>query len=114
MQLPRITTRRWMVIVGGAALLLGSFVWATWELDQNTLIRRRHWYHEGYMKTYSDMANDAAGLKAESVRSGEPVEILKAEYQRRADWHAKMLEKWKEARRNHPWRSAVPDPPRPY
>jgi hypothetical protein len=90
MQSPRMTTRRWMIV-----LLALAFVAFVMEMERRASVYRRRAY-EHYL-----LAGPNAQWKVIMLRSPE-------EYQ----YHIDMMRKWKAAQR-HPWLSVEPDPPAP-
>jgi hypothetical protein len=102
MRLPRMTTRRWMIVVVIAALSLGAGgLWA------------RH-------RRYSRLAESFAGFErhCEAVLSGDPEEIEWAQWSWNTDpeWNRRLLSYSTRMRARfeyaaaHPWVLASPDP----
>ncbi len=90
MQLPRMTTRRWMIVVLGVALAT-----LVVEMERRAVIYRRCAY-EHYV-----LAGGESRWTA--------LELRKSEKQK---YHMNMMQKWLGAQR-HPWMSVEPDPPPP-
>ena len=113
MRLPRMTTRRWMVVVAVIGLLVGGGV---------RLKRRRDYFLSLARSHAQKMPSSTAEGKALRSRfgstsrmSGEEILLLSRDFDRlrnRADHHAALRRKYERAAR-YPWMSVEPDPPEP-
>jgi hypothetical protein len=99
MSLPRMTTRRWMIAVAVAGIVLGPLVYLG---QRSRRFDRISWVH---VRAMSKGAIEAANLK----RRGDP--RAKLAYAR-ADYHQAMWLKYLRASRT-PWLPVEPDPPEP-
>jgi hypothetical protein len=113
MQLPRMTTRRWMILVVAIGLLIGGGV---------QLKRRRDYFlslaqsHQNEVDSSTARANalkwrfgDTSGMTDQEIIS------LSRSYDRmmdRADHHASLARKYERAAR-YPWLPVEPDQPEP-
>ncbi len=116
MRLPRMTMRRWMVVVaavGLIGLIMGGGVW---------LKQRRDYFLSLAQSHQAEVASSTARGKALKSRFGvasgmtvEEVMQLNRDYDRmmdRADHHASLARKYERAARS-PWLPVEPEPPEP-
>jgi hypothetical protein len=89
MRLPRMTTRRWMIAVATVGLAMGLLA----------AFRQRA---EGFARLSEAHLRAAADLHPPRKHGRIP----------RADWHALLGEKYRQAAR-YPWLPVEPDPPEP-
>jgi hypothetical protein len=99
MRLPRMTMRRWMIVVVIVGTMLGPLVYLGQRSRRFDQISRVH------VRAMSAGATEAAILK----RRGDPRSKLAFA---RADYHQAMWLKYFNASRN-PWLPVEPDPPEP-
>ncbi len=95
MRIPRMTTRRWIVVVMIVAVLLGV---------ERTRRRAAYLQQRAVENEQAETAIKIILLPA----PGTDVESLR----RRADYYAHLKEKYRRAARS-PWLSIEPDPPAP-
>jgi hypothetical protein len=118
MRLPRMTTRRWIIVVAVIGLMviglmLGSGVWLKQRRDHFLLLAQSH---------QKEVASSTARGKALKSRFGrtsgmsnEEIMDLQRDYDQmidRADHHASLARKYEQAAR-YPWLPVEPDPPEP-
>ena len=92
MRLPRMTTRRWMIIMVVIAL----------HLEVAMTLRRAVYFHQ---KAVEHELGEKA-LRTIPIPRYDPL-------WRRVDYHAHLKEKYRRAARS-PWLSVEPDPPEPH
>jgi hypothetical protein len=113
MRLPRMTTRRWMVVVAVVGLLISGWVRLKQRRDCFLSMARSH-----ERKMPSSTAEGKAlrsRFGSTSGMSGEEILLLRRDFDRmmdRADHHAALVRKYHRAAR-YPWLSVEPDPPEP-
>jgi hypothetical protein len=111
MRLPRMTTRRWMVVAFG--LMIGGGVLLKQRQDYFLSLAQSH-----QKEVASSMARGNALKSRFGGTSGMTVEEitrLHGDYDRmmdRADHHASLARKYERAAR-YPWLPVEPDPPEP-
>src|SRR5262245_40837535 len=104
MRLPRMTTRRWTVVVATVGIFLGGFILKRRSDD----FRARASEFAGIENGYAGTAIYFEGL-AKRLRSTEfasDAERLRGE----AEWYAKLKREFLRAA-NRPWELGPPDPP---
>jgi hypothetical protein len=94
MRLPRMTTRRWMIVVAMIGVALGGL----------EVLRRRREYDLA-MAAHHNALFDNAMNPPRVIKDFRPL----AEY---TDYHLKLMGKWIKAARS-PWLPVEPDPPEP-
>ena len=113
MQLPRMTTRRWMLAVAAIGLMIGGGI---------LLKQRREYFVTLAQSHQKEVDSSTARRKALQSRFGdtpgmttEEITHLHREYDRmrdRADHHASLARKYEHAAL-YPWLPVEPDPPEP-
>jgi hypothetical protein len=113
MRLPRMTTRRWMIVVAVVSLLISGGLRLKQRRDYFLSLARSH-----AQKMPSSTAEGKA-LKSRfgstSGMRGEEILFLRRDFDRmmdRADHHAGLVQKYHRAAR-YPWLPVEPDPPEP-
>ncbi len=113
MPLPRMTTRRWMVVVAVVALAISGGLRLKQRRDYFLSLARSH-----EQKMPSSTAEGKAWKSrfgSTSRISSEEIMLLGRDFDRlmnRADYHASLARKYRRAAR-FPWLSVEPDPPEP-
>jgi hypothetical protein len=116
MRLPRMTTRRWMIVVVVVGVLMGGIVVADRlrqrRADFNTLAQH-HTYMKVYFRDWGQSAS-AVALWEASGRSDAHARLkdLKDRLSRLLAYHESMERKYQHAVR-YPWLAIEADPPEP-
>ena len=101
MQLPRMTRRRWMVVVAVAALLLGAVA-----------ILRRRAHFQVLADYHAEMARHARFDHGSIIRPNGAYVHIPLAAPSLVDYHEDMARKYERAAR-YPWVPVEPDPPEP-
>ncbi len=117
MRLPRMTTRRWLVVVTVIGLMIGGGVRLEVWLNQ-----RRDYFLSLAQSHQNEVVSSTARGKALKSRKGWPsgktteeIMQLHRDYDRmmdRAEHHESLARKYEQAAR-YPWLPVEPDPPEP-
>src|SRR5215813_6576698 len=111
MRLPRMTTRRWMIVVAAGAVVGASARLAT--LRARFLLIAR-WRAEDAIDA-RDLAkfwDDHAAQDTRSAEGSAYARAVAASARARAAWNDRMKRKYEQAAR-YPWLPVEPDPPPP-
>ena len=111
MRLPRMTTRRWMIVVAIAAILIFGL-----ELDRRSRrFARLAAYHTNLALEHFGTLM-AFGGEPPPIRDVPPAGLGPTRYLHRAkallNYHSVLTEKYQRAAR-YPWLPVAPDPPEP-
>jgi hypothetical protein len=111
MRLPRMTTRRWMIVVAvGASVSAGITFPNRWSLRQKA---RSHASKEAYAEEMVRVcAFQAECLQGDDPPSARRLNLSAAVYARRTAYHAQLRAKYEQAA-VYPWLPIAPDPPEP-
>ena len=102
MRLPRMTTRRWMVVVAAVGLLMGGAI-VGYRLKQwHSFFVARAQHHARMEAAFSSFGGT---LSAHSKH-------IRASVSENLGYHVAMARKYRHAAR-FPWLSVAPDPPEP-
>jgi hypothetical protein len=129
MRLPRMTTRRWMILVAVVGVALAARVWQNRSVAWRAYCREMGQYHANFEEICRSQAEGLSRSAAKHTESAE--DMTRPEKDRRIarycaklarrgashngiwkDFHGRMKAKWQLAA-NSLWMNAEPDPPAP-
>ncbi len=116
MRLPRMTTRRWMVVVAISAMVIAASLWVSRALLRAQEYRRLAIVHLAFGNLCFGEAGEyryaADHSRASDRRDRDELQMIEAHQLKLANYHHDMARKYEHAAR-YPWLPVEPDPPPP-
>jgi hypothetical protein len=100
MRLPRMTTRRWMIVIAVAGVMMAGIVHVRLKLRQRDFLALTT-AHAQKVVAIADRKGDLSRQQRESDRLAHSI-----------DYHTSLVHKYEHAAL-HPWLPVEPDPPEP-